>query len=476
MPTKVPQPIVDLLAEHGQSHLCAWWNDLSDAQRDQLVRQIQQIDFDQVAHLVGKLVTGDHTVAAAAAHPEPPASVERLPKSEDDHARWNEAKARGLDLLAGGKVAAMVVAGGQGSRLGFDHPKGMFPIGPVSDRTLFQLYFEQLDALAEKVGHAIPYFIMTSEATDKPTKDFLDDQEFFGYSPHDVYIFQQGWLPAVDEDGRILLADKGTIATSPDGHGGMLRALHRSGLLEVMGDRGIESIYYHQVDNPTAILCDPVFLGLHKRHQSQLSTKVVAKVDAAEKMGVVVDVDGVTQIIEYCDLPDEQASRTGADGGLLLWAGNTAAHCFERSFLDDLTADGAPGLPYHKAHKKVAHLDLETGRVVEPSEPNAFKFEQFIFDAMPEAKVALVVESDRALEFNPVKNAEGSDSPQTARKALANIARNWVEQSGGHVAEEAVVEISPRFAIDQETFAATPEASDHFEKDTVLEAPQAAET
>ena len=472
MPTKVPQPIVDRLAEHGQSHLCAWWNDLDDAARDRLVRQIDQIDFDQVAHLVGSLVTGDHAAPVDASQASPPSKLERLPQSEDDFTRWDEAREAGLELLSAGKVAAMVVAGGQGSRLGFEHPKGLYPIGPVSGKSLFQLHFEQLEALSDRVGHRIPYFVMTSEATDQPTKEYLDDNEYFGYSPHDVYLFQQGWLPAVDADGRILLADKDRIATSPDGHGGMLRALSRSGLLEVMSDRGVETVFYHQVDNPTIPLCDPTFLGLHRRHSSQMSTKVVAKRDAAEKMGVVVDVDGKTQIIEYSDLPDDKAAETDGDGSLRLWAGNTAVHCFERSFLDELTADGSPGLPFHRAHKKIAHLDLQTGEVVEPEEPNGFKFEQFIFDALPEASSALVMEVDRATEFNPVKNAEGDDSPATAKAAIARIHRDWISRVGSSVAEGATVEISPLFALDVVELEEKLGDGRRFEKDEVLEPPR----
>ena len=472
MPTKVPQPIVDTLAAHGQSHLCSWWNSLDDAGRDRLVRQIEQVDFDQVAHLVGSLVTGNHVPGVDASQAAPPSNLERLPKSDEDFARWDDARERGLARLAAGKVAAMVVAGGQGSRLGFEHPKGMFPIGPVSGKSLFQLHFEQLEALSNRVGHRIPYFVMTSEATDAATKAYLDDNEYFGYSPHDVYLFQQGWLPAVDGEGRILLAERDRIATSPDGHGGMLKALHRSGLLEVMSDRGVESVYYHQVDNPTVTLCDPVFLGLHAKHGSQMSTKVVAKRDASEKMGVVVDVDGRTQIIEYSDLPDDRAAATDDDGNLLLWAGNTAVHCFERSFLDTLTEDGSAGLPFHRAHKKIAHVDLETGEVVEPAEPNGFKFEQFIFDAMPQADVAMVMEVDRATEFNPVKNAEGSDSPATAKAAIAGIARDWITRAGSAVADDARVEISPLYALDAAELEEKLGQGRRFEKDELLEAPK----
>ena len=468
----VPQSIADRLSQHGQSHLVAYWDELTDSGRDRLTRQIQQIDFEQVAALVGSLVTGDHSTAIDANKAESPASVERLPKSEDDRARWVAAASAGNELLAAGKIAALVVAGGQGSRLGFEHPKGMFPIGPLSGKSLFQLHFEQLETLSATVGHRIPYFIMTSEATDAPTKAFLDENEFFGYSPHDVYLFQQGWLPAVDDDGRVLLAEKDRIATSPDGHGGMLRALHRSGLLEVMSDRGVEHIYYHQIDNPTAVLCDPVFLGLHAKYRSQMSTKVVAKVSAEEKMGVVVDLEGTTQIIEYSDLPDAKAAELNDEGSLKLWAGNTAIHCFERAFLDGLVADGAPGLPYHRAHKKVPHIAIDSGEAIEPEAPNAFKFEQFIFDAMPQAATALVMEVERSREFNPVKNAEGNDSPATAKDALRRLHHEWIEQAGSQIADGVTVEVSPRYAITAAQLEQRLGTGRHFTADEILEEPQ----
>lgn len=444
---KVPDDLVATLDEYGQSHLCRWWNDLDNAERGDLVHQLREIDFAMVAELVQQKVKsssgGKDTRAGRA---QPPTRLERLSTIHDG--AWSSATRAGEELLRLGKVGAMVVAGGQGSRLGFDQPKGMFPIGPVSGKTLFQLHFEQLEALSMKYGMNIPYFIMTSEATDAATKDFLESNDYFGYSFHDVYIFKQGWLPAVDPDGKVLLADKGHIAASPDGHGGMLNALKRAGLTEIMHERGLEHVYYHQVDNPTAIICDPHFLGLHAKYQSEMSTKVVAKTGPSEKMGVVVDVDGVTQIIEYSDLSEEQQAATDDDGNLLLWAGNTAIHAFRTSLFDRLT-DGDVSLPYHLAHKKVAHL-TDDGTHVEPETPNAYKFEQFIFDAMPEAANALVVEADRAREFNPVKNAEGSDSPATAKQAILDIGRQWCEEAEAVVSYDARIEISPLFALTAE--------------------------
>jgi UDP-N-acetylglucosamine/UDP-N-acetylgalactosamine diphosphorylase len=267
--------------------------------------------------------------------------------------------------------------------------------------------------------------------------------------PRDVFFFEQGNMPAVDAaTGKLLMADKATLRTSPDGHGGMLAALAKGGLLDEMKRRGVEFLHYHQVDNPTAIVCDPVFLGFHAERGAEMSIKVVAKRSAAERMGVAVDVDGRTQIIEYSDLPPEVAAKTDERGELLLWAGNTAIHVFSRSFLDRV-AHGDTALPFHIAHKKVPYCD-EHGFHVAPELENAYKFERFIFDALPAAKKSLVLETDRAREFNPVKNATGDDSPDTTRQALLRLHRDWLRAAGAIVDDATPLEVSPLFGLDAE--------------------------
>ena len=436
------------LEPFGQAHLLRFWDELDDAGRRRLRDDIDAIDFARVQSLYeSKTAGGGESDADAAARAVTPRSVVRLPRTDEDGRAWAEATAAGEALLQTGTVGAILVAGGQGTRLGFDQPKGMFPVGPVSGATLFEILAGQLLARSRRAGVAIPLYVMTSDATHDATVNFFAEHGRFGLAEGDVTFFKQGTMPAVDDGtGAVLLAAKDRVAVSPDGHGGLVRGLEVNGVLDAMRDRGIEHLYYHQVDNPTAVVCDPAFLGFHALRGSDLSTKVVAKVGPAEKMGVVCDVDGTTRIIEYSDLPDAVAAKTDDDGGLTLWAGNTAIHCFRRDFLRSLTVAGKE-LPFHVAHKKVPHLAAD-GTPVEPAEPNAYKFEKFIFDALPKAATALVVETDRAREFNPVKNAEGSDSPATARAALANLARAWLRTAGATVEEDAVVEIDPRFALD----------------------------
>ena len=304
----------------------------------------------------------------------------------------------------------------------------MFPVGPVSKKSLYQWFAEQLLARSQQFGPAIPYFIMTSDATHADTVAYFEQHNFFGLSSDNVFFFQQGTLPAVELDSpRVLLDQKGRLSLSPDGHGGLINALARHGLLEEMGRQGIDFLYYHQVDNPTAIFADPAFLGWHVIRESEVSTKVVPKVSPDERMGVVCSVEDHTEIIEYSDLTPEQCRLKTADGSPIFWAGNTAIHVFNREFLSASPRRGE--LPYHTAKKAVPYLN-DAGERITPTAPNARKFEQFIFDALPLAKNGLVVEADREREFNPVKNRDGADSPDTTRAALVANHHRWLRTAG----------------------------------------------
>ncbi len=445
-----PASLVKTLEQFDQSHVLRWWGELTADQQNTLAGQMAAVDFAQLRELCagGKAETPSESPAEKARRAEPPHQIVRLPKSEAEQNQWRAAAKKGHELLAAGKVGTILVAGGQGTRLGFPHPKGMFPIGPVSGHSLFQILAEQVQARAKIAGYPIPYYIMTSDATHRETVEYFEQHRNFGLSEGEVHFFKQGNMPAVEaETGRLLLADKHRLCLSPNGHGGLLFALKDAGLIDDMNRRGVEYLHYHQVDNPTAQVCDPAFLGFHVLKDSDLSTKVVAKRSAEEKMGVLVDVDGRTQIIEYSDMPDEVKQQT-ENGQLRFWAGNTAMHVFSRSFLERLLEDEL-SLPFHRAHKKVPHLN-EAGDLVEPEAPNAWKFERFIFDALPQAGTALVVEADRAAEFNAVKNAEGHDSPAEARQALLRIHREWLESVADKPFGE--VEISPLYALDRESF------------------------
>jgi UDP-N-acetylglucosamine/UDP-N-acetylgalactosamine diphosphorylase len=341
----------------------------------------------------------------------------------------------------------ILVAGGLGTRLGFDHPKGMFQIGPLSKRTLFQVLLEQLLAVGRRYGEAIPLYVMTSPATDGQTRSFLDEHDWFSVPAGQRRIFCQATMWAVDDRfERILLESPSSLFLGPDGHGGMLAALAKSGCLADAQQRGVRHFFYGQIDNPLLQVCDELFLGSHVLAGSEMTTQVVEKRDPLERVGNVVAIDGKVQVIEYSDLPEEYARHTNAAGRLKLWAGNLAVHAFDVELLTR-SARQKGALPFHVAKKKVRCLD-QAGNAVEPEQPNAIRFERFIFDLLPHARQALVVEVDPAEAFAPVKNSddEPTDSPRTAKAAMIALHQRWLADAGARFVGEQAVEINPLWA------------------------------
>jgi UDP-N-acetylglucosamine/UDP-N-acetylgalactosamine diphosphorylase len=436
------------LSRHGQEHLLRFAPELASAELEQLLDQLEALDLPRLRRLVDEVLGAAPDTAQADL--APPAVIEQG-DDEATLARDREARAAGEELLASGKVAAFLVAGGQGTRLGFEGPKGRFPVGPLTRRSLFAYHAHRVLATSRRHDLAIPLYVMTSAANDADTRAAFEEAGYFGLDPGQVFFLQQGMLPAVDPGGRILLARRHELALSPDGHGGCFRALLQSGALADMARRGIEEIFYFQVDNPLARVLDPVFLGHHALAGSEMSTKVVEKTDPAEKVGVLARRGDVTCLVEYSDLDPSLAAARDADGRLRFRAGNIAIHAIKRAFVERLVEAGAE-LPVHRADKKVPHVD-EAGRRVEPEQPNAVKMEMFVFDALTRARSTMVQEVRREDEFAPVKNAEGADSPDTARAALVDQARRWMAAAGLALPEGAV-EVGPLFALDQEEFLA----------------------
>lgn len=440
----LPAELSTKLKEASQEHLIAHADQLPAADREKFLEQLQAIDWSLVAQL---WQTRGQSAGVNAADAEAPRDLIRLPQNSAEREDWQHAQRVGENALRSGRVAVVVVAGGQGTRLGITFPKGLLPVGPLSQHTLFQKFFEQVRARQQRYGTTIPYAIMTSEATHTDTLQALEQNLWFGFDPDQVWPFCQGRMPAVDaETGRALLAAPGQLALSPDGHGGILAAMARAGLLDRMRSRGIDTIFYHQIDNPTTVVADPSFLGWHLLRQREMSTKVVAKRSAEEKMGVAVDLNGATQVIEYSDLPAELAAQRDAQDQLKFWAGNTAIHAFQREFLERALLDNH-ALPFHIAKKAVPYWTPEA-RSVTPESPNAFKFERFIFDIMPWSKAALIVEANRAEEFNPIKNNTGNDTLETAQTAMMALHRHWLRQAGATIADDVPVEISPLVAVE----------------------------
>ena len=446
MTTTPPTAPRAALESHGQSHVLRFLAELPEAGKARLLGQLATLDIAHLAGLAAAYVTTKPPVHIPAKL-DPVKVYPRTPTPEHVEL-YKKAHARGMELLSGGKVAAFLVAGGQGTRLGYDGPKGEFPVTPVRSKPLFQVFAEQLLSWAKLTGKLAPWYIMTSDVNDAATRAFFAANGHFGYPPGDVVFFQQGMIPAFSSDGKLLLAEKDSLALAADGHGGSLAALHKSGALADMRRRGITHLSYFQVDNPLVHTLDPLFLGLHDLTGSEMSSKTIPKAHALEKVGNFCVGDGVLQVIEYSDLPESLAKLTNADGTLRFNAGSIAIHALRLDFIERLTASGNLSLPWHRAEKKMPFVDA-TGDTIRPETPNAVKLEQFVFDAIPLAKNAIVLETDRAEEFSPVKNADGGDSPATSRRDQSARHARWLAAAGVAVPSDATVEISPLYAPTQ---------------------------
>jgi UDP-N-acetylglucosamine/UDP-N-acetylgalactosamine diphosphorylase len=444
------------LAKHGQEQLLRFYNDLAPGARQGLLEQIAALDLDHLSELIQRYVKS--TPEPIRGRIEPPPIVPAKPTDEANIALHARARRRGDEAIAAGKVAAFVVAGGQGTRLGFEGPKGCLEATPVAKKPLFQVFAEQILAASRRHNVAIPWFVMTSPVNDVATRAFFRQHKFFGLDPKDVFFFVQGTMPALDFDGKILLAGKGELALSPNGHGGSLLALHASGALNEMERRGVEYVSYFQVDNPLTRVIDPLFIGLHAMEESEMSIKVLPKREPLEKLGNVCLVDGKMTVIEYSDLPEELARACTDDGRLRFSAGSIAIHVLSRRFVQRLIAGGRLELPFHRAQKKVPFVN-ELGELVKPDRPNAVKLEMFVFDALPLARKTVILETVRSEEFSGVKNASGDDSLATSLHDQVRRAASWLEQAGVRVPRDAdgqvaaAIEISPLFADSPEALA-----------------------
>ena len=432
------------VAEAGQEHVLRFWGDLGPEGRAHLLAQLAEIDFEELGRLIEEHVVRRRPVVLP---PDlEPAPFIPLPKTEAEHAARRRMQALGEEVIAAGKVAAFVVAGGQGTRLGYEGPKGSFPIGPVSRRPLFQVFADGILAARRAWGASVPWYVMTSRANDRQTRDFFEAHNYFGLPRSQVRFFTQGRMPAVDFNGKLILADRGELAWSPDGHGGSVRALARSGMLADMASRGIEQISYFQVDNPLVPPVDPVFLGHHIAAESDMSSKMARKRGPKERIGVFCLSRGRLHVVEYSDLPDALAEARNPEGTLRFEAGSIAIHLLGRQFVERLNAGGRFALPFHRAEKKIACVDAD-GRPLAPEKPNGAKFETFVFDALPMAQHPVVLEIDRAAEFSPVKNAEGEDSPATAERDMVRLAAAMLEQAGVQVPRDEKCEPTVRVEI-----------------------------
>ena len=423
-----------MLKKCGQEHVLAYWKKLNKKEQAALLEQIAKIEPKNLAYCQQALKAGADV---------PDSSKGKAPKvAVLKGKKLAEAVAAGEKELKAGKVAALLVAGGQGSRLGYEGPKGCYSIGPITGAPLFYFHARKILARTIRYGASIPFYVMTSEANNEATVKCFEENDYFGLNPDDVFFFTQGMWPGMTKDGKIILDQPGRVFMSPDGHGGLLAALKRSGALADMKKRGIKSVFFFQVDNPLVEIADPAFIGYHVLQKSEYSLKLCAKRDPFEKVGMPMQFGSSYRMVEYSEMTKEQCLRK-AGKNLYFRYGSPAIHVFDRAFL---AREAAKAMPLHLAFKKIPFV--EDGALITPTEPNGYKFEKFIFDILPNAKRAAFLAFEPKDEFSPVKNAEGSDSPATCQADLQAKWAKWLAAIGVKVPKGIPVEIDPVYALD----------------------------
>lgn len=415
--------ITETLNAAGQQELVAKLKSLSGEARSLLERDIASQNWDELKALYTEK-------SNASLEDNVSNDLKPMPfKVAADDLRYNFWNETGRVLLGKGQVAAFLVAGGQGSRLGFDGPKGMFDIGLPSHKSLFQLQAERLQNLAAQVGHPIPWCIMTSPLNHDATVKFFTEHHFFGYAREDIRFFAQGTICALDPNGKAVVDENNRLALVPDGNGGCFRALAQSGTLAWLVEKGVRYVFLYSVDNALCRICDPAFIGaLASEGRSTSASKVVHKAGPNEKVGIFALQNGKPGVVEYSDLPEQYRDMTNPDGSLVFDGGNLAIHLFKIEGLRKLQTSR---LPWHTARKTVCGIE------------KCWKFEQFLFDAFPLLGSMMPFGVIREEEFSPVKNAEGNDSPKTARNMIGRLHREWLRKAHVEINPNKLYEVSP---------------------------------
>ena len=384
-----------------QEHIAAHMKTLSETEQLKMVEQINDLDFSVLSADETNEERGEFAPLFAT-------TLAEIEKQSDKFAET------GLEAIRHGKVGAVLLAGGQGSRLGFDHPKGMFNIGVERELYIFECLMNNLLEVTKQAGAWVPLFIMTSVDNNKETREFFEQHNYFGYSSENVWFFVQEQLPTVDTNGKLMLSGKGSISTAPNGNGGWYASMAKTGMLKIVQEAKIEWLNVFAVDNVLQRIADPCFIGAVIESGKVSGAKVVAKAAPEEKVGVLCLEDGKPSIVEYYEMTDEMLHSREADGTLSYNYGVILNYLFR---VDKLNKTLSVKLPLHRAFKKIKFMNAE-GDIIAPDEPNAYKFETLVLDMVKLQDDCLAYEVDRSKEFAPVKNKTGVDSVDTARELL----------------------------------------------------------
>ncbi len=402
-----------VVEKYGQEHLLQHYDQLTKENKEKLIKQILSIDFEQLNHLYQEI--GKEKKQKTKEIIEP---IEYLDKSRVEPIEKKQLDQVGSKVIQEGKLAAVTMAGGQGTRLGFNGPKGTYNIGLNSEKTLFEILCDSLKEANQQYKTTVPWYIMTSEENNKDTVDFFEKHHYFDYPKDRIVFFKQGKFPMIDTKGKILLDENGLVKEAADGHGGVYIAMQKNKILDDMKKKGIEWIFIGGIDNILAKMVDPTLVGLAVKKNVMAAGKSVVKAYPEEKVGVFCKRNGKPSVIEYTELPKEMAVEKDKNGELKYGESHILCNLFNLKSLEEISKNI---LPYHPAFKKANYMDAN-GNIVKATEPNAYKFEAFLFDAFEELDHMAILRVKREEEFAPVKNADekGVDCPKTARELYLN--------------------------------------------------------
>jgi UDP-N-acetylglucosamine/UDP-N-acetylgalactosamine diphosphorylase len=441
--------------KYGQEHVFKFWEILSAEEQSQLLQQAKSLDLEYLASIIENVLHNGGQQTKSFDNLTP-ARFTKFPNSEVDWQKWKEMVAIGEEAITTGKIAAFTAAGGEGTRLGCMIPKGTLQVTPIKKKSIFQVFAEKIKSAERRYDTSIHWIVMTSERTHNETIEFFGKNNSFGIA--NIHFLKQSQMPAITYDGKIMMEAKNKIAMHPDGHGGSLKALGKSGLLTMLENSGVEILSYFQVDNPLIRCIDPYFIGLHIKNQAQVSSRMVKKMYPEEKVGVFCELSGKSHVIEYSDLPKEQAMLRDPDGNLLFCAGNTGIHLLDVKFIQQFNGKNIQSeIPYHIARKPISTID-SLGDPVIPQFPNGLKLEMFLFDVLPFADRTVVLESKRLSNFSPIKNLEGMDSLKTCQRDQLKLFASWFLAAGTDIPTDSDglppfdIEISPMFADNKYDF------------------------
>ncbi|XP_012693179.2 UDP-N-acetylhexosamine pyrophosphorylase-like protein 1 [Clupea harengus] len=442
----------------GQAHVLQFWSELSPDEKDTFLTELSQLEPEELKEHCRRAAEAANSQSTSEdlldqrMEPVPPEFIGSVRKTDQRTLiGWEN---EGVLQISKSQVAVLLLAGGQGTRLGVPYPKGMYSVGLPSGKTLYQIQAERIQKVQQLADQkhgskcTVPWYIMTSEFTLEPTERFFKENHFFGLNPSDVIMFEQRMIPAVSFDGKVILEKKGKLAMAPDGNGGLYQALVDNKALEDMEKRGVQYLHVYCVDNILVKMADPVFIGFCVQKDADCGAKVVDKAYPAEPVGVVCRVDGVHQVVEYSEIQPETAELRGPGGELLFSAGNICNHFFTRDFLKDIAENFCQQLKQHVALKKVPFVDKE-GNQVKPTKPNGIKMEKFVFDVFQFSRKFVAFEVLREEEFSPLKNADGVplDTPSTARRSLLAQHYRWALAAGGSFLNSDGEPIAPKHSL-----------------------------